>query len=65
MNSLLMKMPESPEVHNMISMVTLTPYYREDTALDLQVRDSQQKIYTQRKEGYRHPKLGGGSPRSL
>ncbi|CBZ56364.1 hypothetical protein NCLIV_067880 [Neospora caninum Liverpool] len=35
-NSLLMKMPESPEIHKMISMVTLTPYYREDAALDLQ-----------------------------
>ncbi|KFH12537.1 1,3-beta-glucan synthase component protein [Toxoplasma gondii MAS] len=35
-NSLLMKMPESPEIHKMISMVTLTPYYREEAALDLQ-----------------------------
>ncbi|PFH31362.1 1,3-beta-glucan synthase component protein [Besnoitia besnoiti] len=35
-NSLLMKMPESPEIRKMISMVTLTPYYREDAALDLQ-----------------------------
>ncbi|CDJ51827.1 1,3-beta-glucan synthase component domain-containing protein, putative [Eimeria brunetti] len=35
-NSLLMKIPETPLVRNMVSMMTLTPYYREDTRLDLQ-----------------------------
>ncbi|KAL8429294.1 hypothetical protein ACSSS7_006680 [Eimeria intestinalis] len=34
-NSLLMKIPETPLVRNMVSMMTLTPYYREDTRLDL------------------------------
>ncbi|CDJ39099.1 1,3-beta-glucan synthase component domain-containing protein, putative [Eimeria tenella] len=35
-NSLLMRIPETPLVRNMVSMMTLTPYYREDTRLDLQ-----------------------------
>ncbi|KAL8272509.1 hypothetical protein Esti_003632 [Eimeria stiedai] len=35
-NSILMKIPETPLVRNMVSMMTLTPYYREDTRLDLQ-----------------------------
>eukprot|EP00921_Rhytidocystis_pertsovi_P017013 GHVQ01026787.1.p1 GENE.GHVQ01026787.1~~GHVQ01026787.1.p1 ORF type:complete len:2671 (-),score=335.52 GHVQ01026787.1:3360-10901(-) len=34
-NSLLMKMPETPEVHRMVSLCTMTPYYREDAMLDL------------------------------
>lgn len=33
-----MKIPETPLVRNMVSMMTLTPYYREDTRLDLQVK---------------------------
>ncbi|OEH79915.1 hypothetical protein cyc_02196 [Cyclospora cayetanensis] len=35
-NSLLMRIPETPLVRHMVSMMTLTPYYREDTRLDLQ-----------------------------
>lgn len=32
-----MKIPETPLVRNMVSMMTLTPHYREDIRLDLQV----------------------------
>lgn len=34
-NSLLMKMPIPPEITQMVSMCTLTPYYREDCLSDL------------------------------